>query len=181
VKFTVPIDYANRITNSDTGSLDVRVRTFRGNEQIGNDVYKRGIPIKVPASIVPTLEDVSVTERTAQLAEFIPVGNFVKDKSVMRVETTGVNGSYGSIIISTELTVDNLVVRATSGDFPANKAGNLEVTAKITDSRGEPLLNQKRLKYGIITRLRLLHFWLIEQATELIKPSLPRLLLMLVH
>lgn len=146
VQFTVPIEYANRITNSATGALDVRVRTFRGNEQIGNDVYKRGIPIKVPASIIPTLEDVTISERTAQLAEFIPVGNFVKDKSVMRVETSGSTGSYGSTIISTELTVDNLVVRATTGDFPANKAGNLEVTAKITDSRGRTATKSKTIK-----------------------------------
>ena len=146
LQFTVPIDYANRITNSATGALDVRVRTFRGNDQIGNDVYKRGIPIKVPTSIVPTLEDVTITERTAQLAEFIPVGNFIKDKSVMRVETTGANGSYGSTIVSTELTVDNLVVRATTGDFPANKAGNLEVTAKITDSRGRTATKAKTIK-----------------------------------
>ena len=107
VQFTVPIDYAARITNSDTGLLDVCVRTFRGDEQIGYDEFKRGIPIKVPASIVPTLEDITITERTAQLAEFIPLGNYVKGKSVMRVETTGANGSYGSTIISTELTVDN--------------------------------------------------------------------------
>lgn len=146
LQFTVPIDYANRITNSVTGALDVRVRTFRGTEQIGNDVYKRGIQIRVPSSIVPTLEDVTITERTAQLAEFIPSGNFVKDKSVMRVETNGANGSYGSTIISTELTVDNLVVRATTGDFPANKAGNLEVTAKITDSRGRTATKSKTIK-----------------------------------
>lgn len=146
VQFTVPIDYASRITNSDTGALDVRVRTFRGNEQIGNDVYKRGIPIKVPISIVPTLEDVTISERTAKLAEFIPVGNFIKDKSVMSVETNGANGSYGSTITSTELTVDNLVVRATTGDFPANKAGNLEVTAKVTDSRGRTATKSKTIK-----------------------------------
>lgn len=146
VKFTVPIDYANRITNSDTGALDVRVRTFRGNDQIGNNVYKRGIPIKVPASIVPTLEDVTISERTAQLAEFIPAGNFVKDKSVMRVEASNAAGSHGSTIVSTELTVDNLVVRANTGDFPANKAGNLEVTAKITDSRGRTATKSKTIK-----------------------------------
>ena len=146
VQLTVPIDYATHITNSNTGALDVCVRAFRGNEQIGNDVYKRGIPIKVPASIVPTLEDVTISERTAQLAEFIPVGNFVKDKSVMRVETVGASGSYGSTIISTELTVDNLVVRASTGDFPANKAGNLEVTAKITDSRGRTATKSKTIK-----------------------------------
>lgn len=146
VKLTVPISYAERITNSDTGLLDVCVRTFRGNDKIGNDVYKRGIPIKVPASIVPTLEDVTITERTAQLAEFIPVGNFVKDKSVIRVEANNAAGSHGSTIVSTELTLDNLVVRAATGDFPANKAGNLEVIAKVTDSRGRTATKSKTIK-----------------------------------
>lgn len=146
VQFTVPIDYAARITNSDTGLLDVCVRTFKGNDKIGNDVYQRGIGIKVPASIVPTLEDVTITERTAQLAEFIPVGNFVKDKSVMRVEANNAAGTHGSTIVSTELTVDSLVVRAAIGDFPANKAGNLEVTAKVTDSRGRTATKSKTIK-----------------------------------
>lgn len=146
VQLTVPISYAERITNSDTGLLDVCVRTFRGNDKIGNDVYKRGVPIKVPASIVPTLEDVTITERTAQLAEFIPIGNFVKGKSVMRVEANNAAGSHGSTIVSTELTVDTLVVRAATGDFPTNKAGNLEVTAKITDSRGRIATKSKTIK-----------------------------------
>jgi prophage lambdaSa04, minor structural protein len=146
VQFTIPIDYANRITNSDTGQIDVCVRTFRGDEQIGYDEFKRGIPIKVPASIVPTLEDVTITERTARLAEFIPTGNYVKGKSLMRVEAINAAGSHGSTIISTELTVDNLVVRASTGDFPANKAGNLEVTAKITDSRGRTATKSKTIK-----------------------------------
>lgn len=146
VQFTVPIDYAARITNSDTGLLDVCVRTYRDGEQIGYDVFKRGIAIKVPASIVPTIEDVTVSERTARLAEFIPSGNFVKDKSMMRVGAINAAGSHGSTIVSTELTVDNLVVRATTGDFPANKAGNLEVTAKITDSRGRTASKSKTIK-----------------------------------
>ena len=146
VQFTIPIDYANRITNSDTGQLDVCVRTFQNDTQIGYDEFKRGVPINVPASIVPTLEDVTVSERTAQLAEFIPKGNYVKNKSVMRVEAINATGSYGSTIVSTELTVDNLVVRAATGDFPANKAGNLEVTAKITDSRGRTATKSKAIK-----------------------------------
>lgn len=146
VQFTIPIDYANRITNSDTGQLDVCVRTFQYDTQIGYDEFKRGIPINVPASIVPTLEDITITEKTARLAEFIPSGNYVKGKSVMRVEAINAAGSHGSTIISTELTVDNLVVRASTGDFPANKAGNLEVTAKVTDSRGRTATKSKAIK-----------------------------------
>lgn len=135
-QFTVPIDYSNRITNSDTGQIDVCVRTFRGDEQIGYDMFKRSIPIKVPASIVPTLEDVTITERTSRLAEFIPKGHFIKDKSVIRLSAKGAKGSYGSRIVTTELMLDNLIVRAEEGDFPAVKSGTFEASAKVTDSRG---------------------------------------------
>lgn len=136
VQFTVPIDYANRITNSENGSLDVCVRTYQDNNQIGEDVYKRGLNIRVPSSIVPTLNTISIVERTAKIAESIPSGNYIKDKSIIRVTAEGALGVYGSKIVSTEITVDDLIVRSNTGDFPANKAGTITVTAKVTDSRG---------------------------------------------
>ena len=146
VQFTVPIDYANRITNSENGSLDVCVRTYQGNNQIGEDVYKRGLNIKVPSSIVPTLNAISIAERTAKIAESIPSGNYIKDKSIMRVTAEGAVGVYGSKIVSTEITVDDLVVRSHTGDFPANKAGTLNVTAKVTDSRGRTATKSTAVK-----------------------------------
>lgn len=136
VQFTIPVDYASRITDSDTGSLDVCVRTFNDSNQIGKDEYKRGLNIKVPTSIVPTLNTVKIVERNAKIAESIPAGNYIKDKSIIRVTAEGASGIYGSKIVSTEISVDNLVVRSITGDFPANKAGTLNVTAKVTDSRG---------------------------------------------
>lgn len=136
VQFTVPLDYANRITNSDTGTVDVCVRTLQGDTIIGRDVYLNGTSILVPKDIVPTLESVTAVERTAKIAEIIPKGNFVKDKSTIRLEALGAKGAYGSTIVSTELSLGNLVVRATQGDFPANNSGTITATAKITDSRG---------------------------------------------
>ncbi|WP_298648890.1 DUF859 family phage minor structural protein [uncultured Granulicatella sp.] len=136
VQFTIPVDYASRITDSDTGSLDVCVRTFNDSNQIGKDEYKRGLNIKVPTSIVPTLNTVKIVERNAKIAESIPAENYIKDKSIIRVTAEGASGIYGSKIVSTEISVDNLVVRSITGDFPANKAGTLNVTAKVTDSRG---------------------------------------------
>lgn len=146
VQFTIPVDYASRITNSDTGALDVCVRTYQGNNQIGDDVYERGLNIRVPASIVPTLNTISIVERTAKIAESIPSGNYIKDKSIMRVTTEGAVGVYGSKIVSTEISVDNLVVRSNTGDFPANKAGMLNVTAKVTDSRGRTATKSTTVK-----------------------------------
>ena len=136
VQFTVPIEYANRITNSDTGTVDVCVRTLQGDTIIGRDVYLNGTSILVPKDIVPTLESVTAVERTAKIAEIVPKGNFVKDKSTIRLEVVGAKGVYGSYIVSTELSLGSLVVRASHGDFPANNSGTLNATAKITDSRG---------------------------------------------
>lgn len=136
VKFTVPIDYANRINNSETGTVDVCVRTLKGDTIIGRDVYLNGTSILVPKTIVPTLDSITATERATKIAEIIPKGNFVKDKSTIRLEALGAKGAYGSTIVSTELSLGNLVVRATQGDFPANNSGTITATAKITDSRG---------------------------------------------
>lgn len=136
VQFTVPIEYANRITNSDTGTVDVCVRTLKGDTIIGRDVYLNGTSILVPKNIVPTLDSITASERTSKIAEIIPEGNFIKDKSTIRVEALGAKGAYGSTIVSTELSLGNLVVRASQGDFPANNSGTVTATAKITDSRG---------------------------------------------
>ena len=136
VQFTVPIDYANRITNSDTGTVDVCVRTLKGDTIIGRDVYLNGTSILVPKNIVPTLDSITASERTSKIAEIIPKGNFVKDKSTIRLEALGAKGAYGSTIVSTELSLGNLVVRAPQGEFPANTNGTVTATAKITDSRG---------------------------------------------
>ena len=136
IQFTVPLDYANRITNSDIGTVDVCVRTLKGDTIIGRDVYLNGTSILVPKDIVPTLESVTADERTAKIAEIVPKGNFVKGKSTIRLEAVGAKGVYGSYIVSTELSLGNLVVRSSQGDFPANNSGTITATAKITDSRG---------------------------------------------
>lgn len=136
VQFTVPINYANRITNSNTGTVNVCVRTLQGDTTIGRDVYLNGTSILVPKDIVPTLDSITASEQVSKIAEIIPKGNFVKDKSTIRLEALGAKGAYGSSIVSTELRLGNLVVRASQGDFPANTSGTLNATAKITDSRG---------------------------------------------
>lgn len=136
VQFTVPIEYANRITNSDTGTVDVCVRTLQGDTTIGRDVYLNGTSILVPKNIVPTLDSITASEQVAKIAEIIPKGNFVKGKSTIRLEAVGAKGAYGSSIVSTELSLGNLVVRSSQGDFPANNSGTVTAVAKITDSRG---------------------------------------------
>lgn len=148
IEFTVPIDYSNNITNSSSGKLDIAVRTFQNDTQIGSDVYKYEIPIQVPDSIVPTLESIEVHERNPKLAEFIPKGYFIQNKSQIRLSAKGAKGAYGSSIISTELILDNLIVHGGEGDFPVVKSGTFEASAKVTDSRGRSAI--KRININVL-------------------------------
>ena len=148
VEFTVPIDYSNNITNSSSGKLDIAVRTFQNDTQIGSDIYKYEIPIQVPDSIVPTLESIEVHERNPKIAEFIPKGYFIQNKSQIRLSAKGAKGAYGSSIVSTELILDNLIVHGEEGDFPAVKSGTLEASAKVTDSRGRSAI--KRININVL-------------------------------
>ena len=148
VEFTVPIDYSNNITNSSSGKLDIAVRTFQNDTQIGSDIYKYEIPIQVPDSIVPTLESIEVHERNTKIAEFIPKGYFIQNKSQIRLSAKGAKGAYGSSIVSTELILNNLIVHGEEGDFPAVKSGTLEASAKVTDSRGRSAI--KRININVL-------------------------------
>ena len=53
--FTPSRELHKNAGSSDTGKLDICVRTFKDGKQFGGDTYKEGIPIKIPKDIVPTI------------------------------------------------------------------------------------------------------------------------------
>lgn len=66
--------------NSDTGKLDISVRTFKDGKQYGGDVYKENIPIKIPSDIKPKISDIRFTDNyTKQKKLNIPI--FLQDLS----------------------------------------------------------------------------------------------------
>lgn len=132
---TPSIEYANRITDSDTGNLDVSVRTFNGDVQIGEDVYKFNVPIRVPENIVPTIESINVEELNAKIAEVIPSGNFIKNKSSINISVVGAQGAAGSRIIGYEVTLDNLIMYSSVSKIDLKKSGTFTILAKARDSR----------------------------------------------
>lgn len=53
--FTPSRELHKNAGNSDTGKLDICVRTFKDGKKYGGDVYKENIPIKIPEDIKPTV------------------------------------------------------------------------------------------------------------------------------
>lgn len=143
--FTPPLNLAEKITSSDTGTLDICVRTYRDNVQIGNDEYSYNHKIKVPLSVVPTLSSIKTTELNSKVASVVPANNHIQDISKIKLEILGANGVYGSSIVGYKLAIGNQVANGQSGEITPTNAGTVNVIAEITDSRGRKAVTSKRI------------------------------------
>jgi hypothetical protein len=90
--------------------------------------------LKVPASVVPSISAVTVTENTADLAK--QFGAFIQGKSALNVAISAA-GAKGSTISSYKTTL--LGASYTSASFTTNvltASGTANLVATVTDSRG---------------------------------------------
>lgn len=130
-EWTVP-DKASSIPNATSGTMKIRCITKNGSTTIGTKYVN--LTAKVPASVVPTVSAVSVTEVTAGLAA--QFGAFIQNKSKLQVAITAA-GAKGSTIKSYKTTLlGNTYTAAsfTTGVLP--NAGTLSLVTTVTDSRG---------------------------------------------
>ena len=146
-EFIPSVDLAKHITASDTGSLDICVRTFnQDNVQIGSDSYSYGNKIKVPDSIVPTIQSFNVTEQEGRIQPVLPSNEFIYDISRIGVQIIGAQGAYGSTISGYRITLDNQVITSSEGTFTRLPIGDKTIVAEVTDTRGRKARIEKRIK-----------------------------------
>lgn len=141
-------DLAEQIPNAPSGTVTIRCVTRSGTTTIGTkDAVFTAV---VPASVVPTISAVAVTEATAGLdAQF---SAFVKGKSAVAVQVTAA-GAKGSTIASYSTTLDGLTYAGqsfTSGVL--TNAGTLSLVTTVTDSR--------RRSVKLITPITVLDYYL---------------------
>lgn len=146
-EFIPSIDLAKHITASETGSLDICVRTFnQDNVQIGSDSYSYGNKIKVPDSIVPTIQSFNVTEQEGRIQPVLPDNEFIYDISRIGAQIIGAQGAYGSTISGYRITLDNQVITSSEGTFTRLPIGEKTIVAEVTDTRGRKARIEKRIK-----------------------------------
>lgn len=136
VKFTPPLTLAQHSPNSSEGKLDICVRTYDGNTQIGNDVYSNGWYFSVPGSVQPTIGNFIASERSTKVAQILGSGHYLQDASTINLAIVNAQGAYGSQIVNAEIMLDGEKQSGITATFHAKKAGRLVATAKVTDSRG---------------------------------------------
>ncbi len=130
--WNVPLSLANQIPNSTSGVGNVICKTYNGSQLIGT----KSVPFtaKVPASVVPNINSVNISEAVSGLAS--KFGGFVQNKSKLKV-ITDASGAYGSAITKYQTTIQS--TNYLGSDITSNivtASGTIAVTSKVTDSRG---------------------------------------------
>ncbi|MDO4778460.1 MAG: DUF859 family phage minor structural protein [Tissierellia bacterium] len=133
ISFTLFDGYIDNLPNSTKGAIDFKVRTFKGSQKIGDDVYSRGYNVFVPDTLVPSL-DFTVNQVNQDIqARF---GACVQGKSKVKVNITA-NGVRGSTIKSHKIKMNGTVYNAktATSDFLKNSGTN-NIICEVVDSRG---------------------------------------------
>ena len=137
VTWTIPLAFANQIPNATSGNGTVFVETYNGSTLIGTK--STSLTATVPASMVPTLTGITLSDSNTVAGTLVPGNNFIQIISNIKVAFSGAAGSYGSTVTGfrAEIVGTNAGTTANDGTLGAmNWTGAATVRAYVTDSRG---------------------------------------------
>lgn len=131
--YTIPQSWLNAMPSATSGTAKVTVTTYSGSTKIGSAVSKT-FKVTVPASVVPTISAVTISEAVSGIAA--QFGGYVQGKSKLSVKITAA-GVYSSTIKSYKTTIQG--ANFTAASFTSGvlaKSGTSNVSITVTDSRG---------------------------------------------
>ena len=130
--WTPPLSLAAQIPSAASGWGTLYCDTYISGSLAATESCT--FTLNVPASVVPSVTSISLSEATANLASVF--GCYVRTKSTLRVSIAA-SGNQGSTIRSYQATVNGASYSAASFTTGVlNTAGSNTVTVKVTDSRG---------------------------------------------
>ena len=136
--WTIPLDFANDIPNSASGTGTVYVDTYSGSTKTGTQ--STTLTASVPANVKPTFTGISLSDLNGAAQNLIPNGNtFIQVISNIKVVFNGAVGSYGSSITGyyAEIIGKNQSTSSNGGSLGImNYHGTIKIRASVSDSRG---------------------------------------------
>ena len=135
--WTIPLDFANDIPNSATGTGTIYVDTYSGSTKTGTQ--STTLTASVPASMKPTFTGVTLADYNTAAQTLIPGNTFIQVISNIKVTFNGGAGSYGSTITGykAEIVGKNQTTNVNGGTLGImNYNGTITVRASVSDSRG---------------------------------------------
>ena len=136
--WTIPLDFANDIPNSASGTGTIYVDTYSGSTKTGTQ--STTLTASVPSNVKPTFTGVSLSDLNGAAQNLIPNGNtFIQVISNLKVAFNGAVGSYGSSITGyyAEIVGKNQSTSSNGGGLGImNYHGTINIRARVSDSRG---------------------------------------------
>ena len=136
--WTIPLDFANDIPNSASGTGTIYVDTYSGSTKTGTQ--STTLTASVPSNVKPTFTGVSLSDLNGAAQNLISNGNtFIQVISNIKVAFNGAVGSYGSSITGyyAEIIGKNQSTSSNGGSLGImNYHGTIKIRASVSDSRG---------------------------------------------
>lgn len=136
--WTIPLDFANDIPNSASGTGTVYVDTYSGSTKTGTQ--STTFTASVPANVKPTFTGVTLSDLNGAAQNLIPnPETFIQVISNIKVAFNGAVGSYGSSITGyyAEIVGKNQSTSSNCGSLGImNYDGTIKIRASVSDSRG---------------------------------------------
>ncbi|MHC3614606.1 DUF859 family phage minor structural protein [Streptococcus suis] len=136
--WTIPLDFANDIPDSTSGTGTIYVDTYSGSTKTGTQ--STAFTASVPDSIKPSLTGFTLVDGNTAARTLIPgEQQFVQIVSNIAVHFGQATGAYGSTITSyhAEIVGKNQSTSQNGGSLGImNYHGQVTIRARVTDSRG---------------------------------------------
>lgn len=136
--WTIPLDFANDITNSASGTGTIYVDTYSNGRMTGTQSVT--FTATVPDTMKPTLSRVTLSDASTIAQNLIPNPDaFIQVISNIKVAFNGASGSYGSTITGyrAEIVGKSQATNVNGGTLGImNYSGTITVRASVVDSRG---------------------------------------------
>lgn len=136
--WTLPLDFANDIPDSASGTGTIFVDTYSGSTKTGTQ--STTLTASVPANVKPTFTGVSLSDLNGAAQNLIPNSDtFIQVISNIKVAFNGAVGSYGSSITGyyAEIIGKNQSTSSNGGSLGImNYHGTIKIRASVSDSRG---------------------------------------------
>ena len=136
--WTIPLDFANDIPNSASGTGTIYVDTYSGSTKTGTQ--STTLTANVPTNVKPSFSGVTLSDLNGAAQNLIPSGNtFIQVISNIKVAFNGAVGSYGSTITGyyAEIVGKNQSTSSNGGSLGImNYHGTIKIRASVSDSRG---------------------------------------------
>ena len=137
-RWTIPLDFANDIPNSASGTGTIYVDTYSGSTKTGTQ--SAPFTASVPDNLKPTFSGITLSDLNSAAQNLIPSGNmFIQVISNIKVAFNGAVGSYGSSITGyyAEIVGKNQSTSSNGGSLGImNYHGAIKIRARVSDSRG---------------------------------------------